>query len=163
MSKGKKQNTVQIAEELARPVLEEMGLMLWDVRFEKEGADWYLRYFIDKPGGVNIQDCADLSRALDPLLDEADPIDHSYTLEVCSPGIERQFTKDRHFQAYIGHKVTVRLIRPVDGKRDFVGILSAKEGDTVRLSLADGAEMVFLKSEAAYVKLYAEYNTGGLE
>lgn len=163
MATSGKQSTVQFAEALGAPVAEQMGLALWDVRFEKEGTGWYLRYFIDKPDGVNIQDCTDFSRAVDKLLDETDPIQQSYTLEVCSPGIERQLVRDRHFQSYIGQRVTVRLIRPVDGVRDFVGTLAAKEGDEIRLLLdseddAESVEMVFAKGEAAYIKLYADFN-----
>lgn len=166
--KAKKPNTVKIAEEIVQPVLAELGLTLWDTRFEKEGATWYLRYFIDKPGGVNIQDCTDVSRAVDKLLDEADPIEQSYTLEVCSPGIERKFTRDAHFQQYIGHDVTVRLIRPVDGVRDFVGQLTAKQGDDVHILLdsddgTEGLEMVVSLKECAYIKLYADFETGGLD
>lgn len=159
---SKKPNTVQIAEALAAPVAEALGFTLWDVRFEKEGTNWYLRYFIDKSGGVNIQDCTDFSRAVDKLLDEADPIQQSYTLEVCSPGIERQLVRDHHFQQYLGYRVTVRLIRPVDGVRDFTGTLVTKTGDEIRLLLddeeGDAVEMVFAKGEAAYVKLYADFN-----
>lgn len=172
--KGKKRSTVTVAEEIAQPVLAELGLTLWDTRFEKEGATWYLRYFIDKPGGVNIQDCADMSRAVDKLLDAADPIEQSYVLEVCSPGIERRLTKDSHFQQYIGHDVNVRLIRPVDGgnpcagKRDITGRLTAKQGDDVHILLedeesGDELEMVVSLKECAYIKLYADFETGGLE
>mgnify|MGYP000637488583 FL=1 len=84
-----KKNTAAIAEELAAPILEEMGLQLWDVVYEKEGSGWYLRYYVDKEGGIDINSCEAFSRAISDVLDEADPIDGSYTLEVSSPGIER--------------------------------------------------------------------------
>ena len=93
MAKGKGGFTVERAEQIARPVLEQLKLTLWDVRFEKEGSVWYLRYFLDKEGGVTIDDCEAFSRAVDPLLDEADPIEQSYTLEVSSPGVERELTR----------------------------------------------------------------------
>jgi len=160
---NKKPNTVQIAQGLIRPVLDEMGLELWDTRFEKEGSAWFLRYFIDKEGGVTIQDCEAVSRAVDKLLDEADPITQSYILEVSSPGVERQLTKDAHFARYAGHAVRVRLIRPVDGARDFTGVLAGKDGDEITVLLEDDVEMTFLKSEAAYVRLYIDFETGGLE
>lgn len=164
MAKGNKPNTVNIAEQLAQPVLEQLGLELWDVRFEKEGANWYLRYFIDKDGGVDIQDCTDFSRAVDKLLDDADPIDHSYVLEVCSPGIERALTKDSHYQQLMGELVSVRLIRPMEnGLREFVGTLAAKEGDNVCVVLEDGEEVSFQKNQAAFVRLYADFSNGGLE
>lgn len=165
--KGKKQNTVKIAEELMLPVLEELGLELWDTRFEKEGATWYLRYFIDKKGGVTIQDLEAASRRVDKLLDEADPIEQSYTLEVCSPGIERKLTRDEHFKRYLGQRISVRLIRPVAGVRDFIGVLAAKDAAGVHLipegDGGSGPEMVIQPKEAAYIKVYADFETGGLE
>lgn len=163
-----KQNTVQVAEKLIMPVLEQLGLRLWDVRFEKEGADWYLRYLIDKDGGVNIRDCEAVNKAIDKILDAEDPIDRSYVLEVSSPGAERLFTRDWHFGRYMGELVTVRLIRPVDGTRDFVGELAGFDGENITI-LLDGGEdgagtgtaMTFAKKESAYVKLYVDFETGG--
>lgn len=163
MAETKKKGTVQMAEELVKPVLEELGLELWDTRFEKEGATWYLRYFIDKSGGVNISDCVEVSHSVEKLLDAADPIEQSYTLEVCSPGIERQLEKDWHFQTYLGQLISVRLIRPVEGMRDFVGKLTAKQGDQIHLLLDEDVEMVFSQKEAAYIRLYVDFETGGLE
>ena len=103
-----KKNTAEIAAELANPILLQMGLKLWDVRFEKEGGRWFLRYFIDKEGGVNINDCENFSRAIDPVLDAADPIDQAYCLEVSSPGVERDLVKPWHFEENIGRLVTAR-------------------------------------------------------
>ena len=97
MALRKKESTIEVAARLAQPLLEELGLVLWDLRFEKEGSLWYLRYFIDKEEGVTIDDCERFSRAIDKRLDAADPIDQSYTLEVSSPGIERELTKDWHY------------------------------------------------------------------
>lgn len=119
-----KKNTAAIAEELAAPILEEMGLQLWDVVYEKEGSGWYLRYYVDKEGGIDINSCEAFSRAISDVLDEADPIDGSYTLEVSSPGIERQLTRDWHFETLMGQQLLVRLIRPVEGVRDFIGTLT---------------------------------------
>ena len=153
--------TVRIAEELVRPVILERGLLLWDTRFEKEGSRWYLRYFIDKDGGVNIADCEFVSRAVEKLLDEADPIEQSYTLEVSSPGIERELVKDWHFEKYLGSKVHVRFIRPVEGIRDFYGELLSKNGDEIKILLDGDVEMSFHRAEAAGVRLAADYETGG--
>lgn len=161
MSNTKKPRTAEIARALAEPVLDALGLELWDLRFEKEGSDWYLRYFIDKPGGVTIVDCENFSRAVDKLLDEADPIEQSYVLEVSSPGIERELVKDWHFDRYIGSGVQVRLIRAVEGRRDFSGELLSKEGNEIRILLDGGVEMSFSKSEASSIKLAADYETGG--
>lgn len=157
MAKGRKESTVQIAERLIKPIIEERGLVLWDTRFEKEGSQWYLRYFIDKDGGVNIGDCEFVSRAIDKLLDTADPIEQSYVLEVSSPGIERELVKDWHFDEYTGYEVQVRLIRAVNGKRDFTGELLSKDGDEIKILLGDGVEMSFSKSEAAGVRLVGDY------
>ncbi|MFV0401404.1 MAG: ribosome maturation factor RimP [Oscillospiraceae bacterium] len=154
----KKPNTVQIATEIMEPVVEELGLELWDVRFEKEGSQWYLRYFIEKEGGVTIQDCEDASRAVDKLLDARDPIPQSYIMEVGSPGIERELVKDLHFQRYIGEDIHVRLIRPVEGVRDFYGVLLSKEGNVVTIRLDEDNEMQFEQAEASYVKLHAVFD-----
>lgn len=156
-------NTAQMAEKLIAPVLKERGLELWDVRFEKEGSQWYLRYFIDKEGGVNIGDCEYVSRAVDKLLDETDPIEQSYILEVGSPGIERELVRDWHFERYTGHAVQVRLIRPAGGKRDFEGELLQKNGDEIKILLDGDVEMCFQKAEAASIRLAVDYKTGGLD
>ncbi|MBR5976616.1 MAG: ribosome maturation factor RimP, partial [Clostridia bacterium] len=112
------------------------------------GADWYLRIFIDKEGGVSIDDCVEMTHAIDGPLDELDPIKDAYTLEVSSPGAERALTRDSHFEAYIGSKVMVKLIRPLDGKREFKGILEAyKDGEVTVDSIT------FNKKDASYVKL----------
>ena len=148
-----KKSTVAVAEELAAPVLEELGLELWDVRFEKEGGGWFLRYFIDKPGGVTIDDCERFSRAVDPLLDEADPISQSYCLEVSSPGVERELTRDSHFEACKGEKIKLRLIRALEGKPDFSGVLEDTDGKQITVRLEDGSAMVVDKKETSYIKL----------
>lgn len=158
-----KRSTVAVVTELVSPVAEEMGLILWDVRFEKEGASWYLRIFIDKSGGVTIDDCEAFSRRVSPMLDEADPIVQSYCLEVSSPGVERELRKDWHFKEYLGCPVSVRLIRPVDGVRDFVGELSAFGEGRVCILLDEESEMTFALDEAAFVRLYDDFDMGGLD
>lgn len=158
MAKGKGGFTVERAEQIARPVLEQLKLTLWDVRFEKEGSVWYLRYFLDKKGGVTIDDCEAFSRAVDPLLDEADPIEQSYTLEVSSPGVERELTRRRHFEESIGKTLSVRLIRPVEGVRDFVGVLTACTPESITLRIDEDVEMELDKKEAAHIRYYYDYN-----
>ena len=155
MPKEKKPRTVDIARQLGEPVALQQGITLWDVRFEKEGANWYLRYFIDKPGGVNIVDCENFSRAIDRLLDEADPIEQSYILEVSSPGIERALTRPEHFEPYIGSAVHVRLIRPREGKRDLLGELAGRgEDGAISLRLPGEEDPVTIPwAEIASVKL----------
>jgi ribosome maturation factor RimP len=148
-----KGNTAAIVWQLAAPVAQGLGLRLWDVRFAKEGAAWYLRVFVDKDGGVGLDDCEAMSRALDAPLEETDPIPQSYHLEVCSPGLERELTRSAHFKAYLGQKVLVRLIRPMEGQRDFFGVLDGFDGERVTLRRPDGSGFSFLKKEAAFVKL----------
>jgi len=144
--------TVAICRALAEPFAEQLGLMLWDVRFVKEGASWYLRYYIDKDGGVNIDDCVALSRLINPVLDEADPISQSYCLEVMSPGIERELTRPEHFEAYLECAIVVRLIRPLGGEREYAGILTAYDEDgTVHIVTEDETPMSFEKKAIALV------------
>ena len=146
-------NTVQRVTQIIEPYAEELGLQLWDVEFKKEGADWYLRIFIDKAGGVSVDDCVDLTHLITKPLDEADPITQSYMLEVCSPGIERELKKDEHFEKYIGSPVMLRTIRPIDNVRDFCGTLAAYENGVITVLLKDGSEINVNKKDASYVKL----------
>ena len=152
-SKGKGGNTVNTVWEIAEPIAQSLGLEIWDVRFEKEGADWFLRVFIDKEGGVSIDDCVDMSHAVDKPLDEADPIEQSYCLEVCSPGLERDLKRDAHFEKSIGKKIMVKLIRPVDGQREFKGTLESYDNGNFELLLEEGTKLMINKKETSYVKL----------
>ena len=152
-SKGKGGNTVKTVWEIAEPIANGLGYELWDVRFEKEGADWFLRIFIDKEDGISINDCVDMSHAIDKPLDEADPIEQSYCLEVSSPGIERDLKRDSHFEKCEGQKIMVKLIRPVDGEREFKGILGKYENGIFELRLEDGRMLMINKKETSYVKL----------
>ncbi len=155
MAKSSGGNTVQRVEALARPVVESMGLRLWDVVFEKEGPDWYLRILIDKTDGsvMDTDTCAAVSHALDPVLDEADPIEQSYYLEVGSPGLGRKLTRPEHYAALLGQKIAVKLIRPDEsGRREFSGVLKSREGAVVTVETAAG-DMNFPASAAAAVRL----------
>ena len=107
MPKGKGGNVVQAVWQIAEPIARELGLEIWDIRFLKEGADWFLRIFIDKEGGIDISDCENMSRAIDKPLDEADPIEQSYCLEVSSPGVERDLVRPEHFERYKGADIKV--------------------------------------------------------
>lgn len=148
-----KGNTVAKVAEIVAPYAEELGLDIWDIRFVKEGTDWYLRIFIDKDGGVSIDDCVDLTHAITKPLDDADPISQSYLLEVSSPGVERELITDSHFEKYIGAAVMMRLIRPIDKIRDFSGTLKKYEKGLITVELADGEELTVNKKETSYVKL----------
>lgn len=143
-------NTADKVREIVLPVCEEMGLSIWDVTFEKEGADWFLKVLVEKEDGtLDINECEAFSRKIDPLIDEADPIDQSYFLEVGSPGIERKLRTPEHFERFIGSKVYVRLIRPdSEGKRELEGVLSAFDNGAITL---DGKQVNL--SDTAFVRL----------
>ena len=156
MAKQSGGNTAQRVEALVRPTVEGMGLRLWDVVFEKEGPDWYLRILIDRDGTMDTDTCAEVSHALDPILDEADPIDQSYYLEVGSPGLGRRLTRPEHYEALRGQKCAAHLIRPDEqGRRDVEGILEGLDADgNVTLRSETGAETyTFPQKSAGYVKL----------
>lgn len=155
MAKNKGGNTVEAVSKLVEPIIEGFGLELWDVRYVKEGAQWYLRIFIDSENGISIDDCEKVSRAVDSPLDELDPIDGEYCLEVCSPGIERELIKDKHFEAYIGADVMVKMIRPIDGiGKEFCGRLKSYEKSEVTVEDHSGEnEVTFNKKDAVYIKL----------
>lgn len=148
-----KGNTVSKVYEIIAPYTKELGLDLWDIRFVKEGTDWYLRIFIDKEGGVSIDDCVDLTHAITKPLDEADPISQSYLLEVSSPGVERELITDAHFEKYIGADVMMRLIRPIEKVRDFSGKLKSYDDGLITVELTDGEEISVNKKDTSYVKL----------
>lgn len=148
-------NTVQRVWAIAEPIVNGLGLRLWDVRFVKEGADWFLRVYIDKDGGVNINDCEDVSRALDEPLDREDPISQAYTLEVCSPGLERPLVRDEHFEHFIGADIMVRMIRPIEGiGKEFKGVLADYDNGEVTVQDHSGENQVVINAkDAAWIKL----------
>ena len=137
---------------LAAPVAETLGLELWDVEYIREAGQWFLRVYIDKDGGVSINDCEALSRALDPVLDEADPIPDSYVFEVSSAGAERELKRPGDFERFMGSGAEVRLYQPVNGSKSFVGTLSGYRDGDVTLTIA-GKETTFEKSQIAQVRL----------
>ena len=154
---GKKHggNTVAAVTTIAKPIAERLGLILWDVRFVKEGASWYLRIFIDKPGGVTLDDCEAMSRAISDPLDEADPISQAYFLEVSSPGIERELTRPEHFEAMKGRDVSVTLFRPTEnGEKEIIAELVGLDGDSIMLADLDGVRFNISKKDAVSVRLY---------
>lgn len=153
MSKGKGGNVSSAVWQLAQPIAAELGLEIWDIRFLKEGTDWFLRIFIDKDGGVDIDDCVNMTHAIDKPLDDLDPIEQSYCLEVCSPGLERDLTRPEHFVKFRGSDVKVKLIRPVDGIREFEGVLEDSDGNSIVLRLEDGSAMQIDKKETSYIRL----------
>ena len=127
-------NSAEKVYELIKDAVAAEGVGLWDVRFLKEGASWYLRVFIHKPEGLSIDDCTNVSHAIDPIIDEADPIDVSYYLEVCSPGIERELTRRRHYEESVGKPVRLKLYKAYDGKKELTGTLENVGEDSVTLN-----------------------------
>ena len=150
------EKVTELTARLAEPVIAEQGCTLWDVEYVKEAGTWYLRVLIDKEGGVDILDCEAVSRPLSDKLDEADPIEGSYTFEVSSAGADRVLKKPEHFAQFQGAEVEVRLYRARDGRKDFIGLLQSWQDGDVTLEVG-GAPMVFTKQEVAQVRLYPRF------
>ena len=147
--------TEQVAA-FAQPIVEEHGCSLWDVEYVREGADYILRLYIDKEGGVDISDCEAVSRAVDPILDEKDPIPGSYQFEDCSAGLERALKRPSDFQQFMNSPVTVKLYRPHNGLKEIPGILRGYEDG--RVTVEAGKETItFEKSQVALVRLRVEF------
>ena len=142
--------------QFAEPLVKEQGCELWDVEYVREGGEWFLRLYIDKDGGVDIDDCEAVSRAVDPVLDEKDPIPESYRFEVCSAGLERVLKRPSDFERFLGEPVLVKLYRPKDGRKEFPGVLKGYKDGDVTIS-AGGQEITFEKAEVALVRLRVEF------
>ena len=136
-------------EALAKPVVEDEGCELWSVEYVREAGSWYLRVFIDKEGGVGIDDCERISRRLDPILDEAEPISDSYVFEVGSAGAERELKRPSDFEKFMGSEVEVRLYQPYEGKKSVVGKLEGYENGDITVN-----SLLLKKSQVAQVKLH---------
>ncbi len=146
-------NTVETVTAVVKPIIEGLGLKLWDVRFVKEGAEYYLRIFIDSENGITIDDCEAVSRAIDQPLDDADPISQSYCLEVSSPGVERELRTEEHFREFIGSPVLVKMIRPIEGcGKEFSGVLEDSDKASVKINV-DGELYDIAKKDTVYIKL----------
>ena len=152
-AKTEMKKVTEIAASLALPFVEQVGCSLWDVEYVREAGTWFLRVYIDCPGGVDISQCEAVSRPLSDALDEADPIEGSYTLEVSSAGIDRSLKKPEHFAAFTGSAVEVRTYRPIEGKKEFHGTLKGYDNGDVTITLPDGQERLFPKREIALVRL----------
>ena len=140
----------------AKPIVEAHGCELWDVEYVREGSEYYLRLYLDKEGGVDIDDCEAVSRAIDPILDEKDPIAESYHFEVCSAGLERPLKRPSDFARFLGSPVTVKLYRPRNGLKEIPCVLLGYEDG--RVTVEAGKETItFEKSEVALVRLRVEF------
>lgn len=148
------------AEALLAPIVAANGGEIYDVEYVKEGSDWYLRAYIDKPEGVSIVDCETVSRAFSDQLDQEDFIPDAYILEVSSPGLGRALRKDRHLEKSLGEEVEVKTYKPVEQHKEFVGILKAFDKETVTIEVESGSEtkdMVFAKSDIAIIRLTLDF------
>lgn len=153
---GKGVKVTELVAEFAKPVIEANGCSLWDVEYVREGSERYLRIYLDKEGGIDIDDCEKIHRAIDPILDEKDPIAESYHFEVCSAGIERVLKKPENFRQFMGSPVLVKLYRPRNGLKELPGVLRGYEDG--RITVEAGKETVtFEKSEVALVRLRVEF------
>lgn len=142
--------------QFAEPIVRENGCSLWDVEYVREGGEWYLRLYIDKDGGVDINDCEAISRAVDPILDEKDPIPDSYHFEVCSAGLERPLKRPSDFETFMGADVLVKLYRPKNGVKELQGKLAGYDNGRVTIEQA-GAAITLEKQEIALVRLYVDF------
>lgn len=146
----------ELIAQLAQPVAESHGCSLWDVEYVREGTEYFLRIYLDKEGGVDITDCEAVSRAMDPILDEKDPIQGSYHFEVCSAGLERALKRPGDFERFLGSPITVKLYRPRNGLKELPCILRGY--DNGRITVEAGKETItFEKSEVALVRLRVEF------
>lgn len=146
----------ELVADFAKPIVEAQGCELWDVEYVREGGEYYLRLYLDKEGGVDIDDCEAVSRAVDPILDEKDPIPGPYHFEVCSAGLERPLKRPSDFERFLGSPVTVKLYRPRNGQKEFPCVLRGFEDG--RITVEAGKETItFEKSEVALVRLRVEF------
>lgn len=146
----------ELVAQLAAPVIQEAGCELWDVEYVREAGEWFLRLYLDKDGGVDIMDCEKVSRAVSDLLDEADPIEGSYTFEVSSAGAERTLKRPGDFQRFMGSPVLVKLYKARDGRKEFAGHLAGYDDGDITLTVGKGT-MTFPKSEVALCRLRIEF------
>ena len=154
---SKRESYEQKTEEILTPIVDEYGFELVDVEYVKEGGTWYLRAYVDKPGGISINDCEAVSRRLSDILDEKDFIDDSYIMEISSPGLGRPLKKEKDFKRSLGEEVEVRTYRMIDKKKEFTGILKDYDADTVTIQLEDETLKTFEKGDIALIRLAFDF------
>ena len=157
MTKRSGGNIVASVRAAIAPVVEDLGYSIWDLEYVKEGADWFLRVTIDSPDGITIDDCETVHRAIDPVLDEADPIEGAYHLEVSSPGIERDLRTDEHFQLSAGERVEIRLFAPLDGAKILVGTLAGLDDDKNVLLETETGEVTLPREKIAAARTLFDF------
>ena len=154
---SKRKSYEEKTEEILLPILEKNGFELWDVEYVKEGGTWYLRAYIDKPGGIMVDDCEVVSRELSDILDKKDFIDEAYILEVSSPGLGRALKKERDFEKSLGKEVEVRTYRMIDKQKEFRGILKGYDQDTVTIETDNAQIQTFEKRDIALIQLSFDF------
>ena len=154
---SKREDYENRTEELLTPIAEVSQVEIYDVEYVKEGSNWYLRAYIDKEGGIAVDDCEVISRILSDWLDKTDFIEDSYILEVSSPGLGRLLKKEKDFARSIGKEVDIRLYRARDKQKEFTGALSAYDAQTVTLDMEDGSQMVFDRADIALIRLAFDF------
>ena len=147
----------QKTEAILMPIVEENGFEVVDVEYVKEGGTWYLRAYIDKPGGINVDDCEVVSRRLSDILDEKDYIEEAYILEVSSPGLGRPLKKEKDFKRSLGEEVDVRTYRMIEKQKEFTGLLKDYDDATVTIEMEDGTLKTFEKSDIALIRLAFDF------
>ena len=154
---SKRETYEQRTEELIMPIIEQNQFELVDVEYVKEGGTWYLRAYIDKPGGITVDDCELVSRAANDILDEKDFVEDSYVFEVSSPGLGRPLKKEKDFARSIGEEVEIRTFRPINRQKEFYGILDAYDKETVTIELDDEEKMQINRSDIALIRLAFDF------
>ncbi|HCA70653.1 MAG TPA: ribosome maturation factor RimP [Lachnospiraceae bacterium] len=154
---AKREDYEKKTEKLLEPILTANHFELYDVEYVKEGSNWYLRAYIDKEGGITIDDCELVSRALSDLLDKEDFIADPYILEVSSPGLGRQLKKDKHFEKSIGEEVEIKLYKAIDKRKEWLGVLVGFDQEKLTIDLGDGETMDIPRKNIANVRLYLEF------
>ena len=154
---SKREDYEQKTEELLEPIVTELGFELVDVEYVKEGSTWYLRAYIDKPGGITVDDCEAVSRKFSDILDEKDYIPDSYVFEVSSPGLGRPLRKEKDFKRSLGEEVEIRTYRAIDRQKEFTGILANYDENTVTITYEDETEQVFERADIALIRLALDF------
>ena len=154
---SKREQYEKQTEELLEPIVAEQGFELVDVEYVKEAGTWYLRAYIDKPGGITVDDCEAVSRKFSDVLDEKDYIEDTYIFEVSSPGLGRPLKKDKDFQRSLGEEVEIRTYRPIDRQKEFVGELKAYDKESVTIVYEDDTEQTFQRQEIALIRLALDF------
>ena len=147
----------QKAEAMAQPIIDQFGFELVDVEYVKEAGNWYLRFYIDKEGGITVDDCEAVSRIFSDKLDELDFIEDAYIMEVSSPGLGRPLKKEKDYARSMGKRLEIRTYRAIEHEKEFYGVLTAYDSDSVTITKDDGAEMKFAKSDMALIRLAFDF------